>query len=137
MVMRRGPFGEEVILQECQRIAGVQDVLHNDDVPASDVLLQVVGDLHPTGGYGGVLVGTDGDKLHVALQLAGPDQIRHKHEGALQHSQKQRVLALEVLVQAPRPARSIRALDFLLRHQNLQDILFHLTVHGQFSSVSL
>lgn len=95
---------------------------------SGDVLLQVVGDLHPAGGHSGVLVGADGDELHVALHLASPDQVRHEYERPLQHAQKQRVLAMKLLIQL-RAHFGDAGLQLLLRHQDLQDIPFHLAFH--------
>ena len=97
---------------------------------AGDVLLEIVGDLHPTGRGGGILVRADGNKLHVAFHLAGPHQIRHKDEGALQHAQKQRIFILKLLIQGLTHLRD-PGMEFLLGHQHLQNILFHLTSHDR------
>ena len=99
-------------------------------MPAGDVLLEVVGDLYPAGGHGGVLIGADGDEFHVALDLTGPDQIRHEHEGSLQHPQEQRVAVVELLIQ-DLTQFSDAGLDLFLRHQDLQDVVLHLTFHGR------
>ena len=131
-----GPLGEEVVLQKGQGVAGVQDVLHDDEIPAGDVLLDIVGDLHPAGGAGGVAVGADGDELQVALQGAGADQIGHKDEAALQDPQEEGLLPLE-------PLRELRAHlrhpagDVLLGKQYLQDVILHFVVHSLSSPLFL
>ena len=61
---------------------------------------------------------------------AGPHQVRHENEGALQHPQKQGVrcpwnCSHRSLAQLLRPGSA----DLLLRYQNLQNVLLHLTFH--------
>ena len=114
-------LGGQVVLQEIQRVAGIQNILHHDDVAAGDVLLQVAGDLHHAGALGAVVVRGDADELDLALDLRRPHQIRHENEAALQHAHKNGILVVETVVQLvahlPHPL-----LQLLLRHQNLQDV---------------
>ena len=44
-----GAFGEEIVLEEVEGIAGVQNILDDHDLAARNVLLQVVRDLHHAG----------------------------------------------------------------------------------------
>ena len=91
---------------------------------AGDILLDIVGDLHRPGRTGGVSVGADGDELHIAPDLAGPDDIRHEHKSPPQHADEQRILALQVLVHLG-PQLPDALGDLLLRVQHLQNILIH------------
>ena len=103
--------------------------LTNDVISEVDgVLLKIVANLHPSAGHRAVLIGADGDELHVALHLASPDQVRHEYERPLQHAQKQRVLAMKLLIQL-RAHFGDAGLQLLLCHQDLQDIPFHLAFH--------
>ena len=121
-------LGHKILLQKGQGIAGIQNILHDDEVPAGNILLEVVGDLHPAGGGGGVFVRADGNELHIAFQLAGPNQVRHEHKGPLQHTEEQGLFALEAVIQFLAHL-SDAGLQFFFRHQDLQDILLHLTSH--------
>ena len=120
------PLGEEVLLEKVQGISGVQDVLNHNQIPARDILLDVVSDLHRAGGAGGVAVGGHGDELHVALYRAGPDNVRHEDEGPPQHADKEGVLALQIPVHL-----RTHGLDpggnLLFGVQYLQNVLIHCT----------
>ena len=94
-----------------------------------------MGDLHPAAGHRAILIGADGDELHIAHQLGGPHQICHENERAFQHAQKQGAAALILLIQR-RAQLGDPGFQLLLCHQNLQNILFHFTVHT-FSPLSL
>ena len=130
-----GALGLQVLRQEIQGIAGVQNILDDDDVAAADVALEVAGDLHHAGGLGGVLIGRKADELHLAFQLGGADQVRHENEAAVEDAHKHGVLVLESVIKLVAQLLDT-GLDLLFRQQDLQDVLIHITLcHCLLSSV--
>ena len=86
-------------------------------------------DVDPPGGDGGIFIGADGDELHIAFELAGPDQVRHKDKGALQNPQEQRIFSRKPFIERAAQLRDA-AFELLLRHQDLEKVLLHLAFHG-------
>src|SRR5699024_6505598 len=82
----------EVLHQPGQGQAGVDDVLHDQDVAALDVAVQVLQDADDAGGAGGVAVGADGHELQLVrdLQLAG--EVGDEEDGTLEHADEDEVL---------------------------------------------
>ncbi len=50
-------------------------------------------------GLGGVFIRGQADELHLAFQLSGPDQVRHKDEAAAENPHKHGVLVVEPVIQ--------------------------------------
>ena len=49
MVMDAAPLVLKYSFRNAEGIAGVQNILHDDQMAAGDILLQIMGDLHPPG----------------------------------------------------------------------------------------
>ena len=124
-------LGHEVILEEVERIAGVENVLDDNNVAARNVLLEVVRDLHHAGRGRRVLIGRDGDEFNVALELAGAHNVGHEDERALQHAEEQGVLVLQALIERIAHLLHARS-ELLLGIQYLQDILIHIALSHSF-----
>ena len=94
-----GTLGLDVIHQELQGIAGVNDILDDQDVAVGHVGTVEV-DLHldVAIGLGAVAVGIGADELHLAdgVQLLG--QVDGEHDGALQNADDDQVLVGVVTV---------------------------------------
>ena len=92
-------LGHEVGLQEGEGIAGVENILDDDDVAVGDVALQVAGDLHDAGGLRPVLIGGQTDELQLALQLRRAHEVGHKDEAAVQNADEQGILPGEAVIE--------------------------------------
>ena len=119
-----GTLGLDVVHQELQGVAGVNDILDDQDVAVGHVGTVEV-DLHLdlAGRLGAVAVGIGTDELHLAdgVQLLG--QVDGEHDGALQNADDDQVLVgivtVDLLAQT-----SDDLIDLFLGDQKLLDNKF-------------
>ena len=83
-------------LQVAIGAARVEDVFHHQHIAAFDADVEVLGDLHFTGGHGAGAVALDAQKIHRAVDGNLPDEIRHENPGALQNAYQVRSPALVI-----------------------------------------
>ena len=69
----------------------------------------------------------EADELHLAFQLSGPDQVRHKDEAAVENAHKHGVLVVEPVIQLVAQLPGAVA-DLVLGDEDLQDILIHVAL---------
>ena len=83
-------------LQVAIGAARVEDVFHHQHIAAFDADVEVLGDLHFTGGHGAGAVALDAQKIHRTVDGNLPDEIRHENPGALQNAHQMRSPALVI-----------------------------------------
>ena len=121
--------GGQHVHQVVQRVAGVQDVLDDQQVFALDGVGQVLFDLHLAGADGARAVGGHGHKVHRQGQVDGPGQVGHEHIGSPQHRRQYELLPL--IIPGDLRAQLLDALlQLIFSQQDLFDVFLQ---HDAFS----
>lgn len=121
--MEAGLALSQQLQQVAQRVSGVQNVLHHDDMLPGNIAGEILGDLDLAGGGGTGAIGGDGHKVHGTGQIDPAAQVRHKDEGAPKDADEDDLLPMIVLGDLPgdliHPAGQL-----LLTEEDLLNVFF-------------
>src|SRR5699024_9747658 len=91
-----GTAGGEEVFEVLEGEAGVDDVVDDDDVPAGDVHIHVLVELHHARGLAGGAVAGHGDEVHVDVEVDLPAEVGEEEGRALEDAHHHRPGALVV-----------------------------------------
>ena len=92
------PRAEE-LLEVGHGQAGIDNVLHNDDVPPGNVVIQIAQQPHDAARRGRLAVARDGDEVHVQRAVHPAAEVDEEKRRALEHADQHRPFAAEALRQ--------------------------------------
>ena len=90
--------GREIAQQIAQGVAGVDDVLHHQDMPFGDTAPQVHDHPDGAGGFGGIGVGRQGHEVYGARDGELPREIGQENERPLEDADHQEVVDAGVVL---------------------------------------
>eukprot|EP00011_Vannellida_sp_DIVA3-517-6-12_P008128 CAMPEP_0114614792 /NCGR_PEP_ID=MMETSP0168-20121206/5834_1 /TAXON_ID=95228 ORGANISM="Vannella sp., Strain DIVA3 517/6/12" /NCGR_SAMPLE_ID=MMETSP0168 /ASSEMBLY_ACC=CAM_ASM_000044 /LENGTH=223 /DNA_ID=CAMNT_0001825847 /DNA_START=67 /DNA_END=735 /DNA_ORIENTATION=+ len=128
---RGGAPGLEEVQEEPQRVARVDDILHDQDVLSSDICAEIHDDADGAGGYSLGAVAGERHKAHLMRHSDLSDEICHEDERALQDAHDNHG-ALALIMLGHLLAQLCHLLgDLLLREQHRLDALCFFRRHPE------
>ena len=79
-----------------QRFTGVQNVLHDEDVAAGDIGIQILGDVNDAGGGSAAAIAGNRHEIDIDLTVDLTHQVGNKDDGAVEDADDKQILALVV-----------------------------------------
>ena len=113
----------QIVFQIIERDTGIQDILYEDDMPAADIAFQVFLDTDSAGGICAA-VGRNSHEFNFTVNIDTADQVRHEHETAFQHANKNGIL-FSIVIRDFAADLMHFIINLFMGKQGIGDVIFH------------